>query len=518
MSGQQYVTYGLGSQPYGNVPPFALDQNFNDATNYPSSNLASTDTRRIRSVSGKAADITSIMDWPNCAPGADCTAPIVSALNSGATGIFVPPNATYYVFSSFTIPTTAGLCLYGAGAGSKLYQNGAGIKFPVNNAINYPGQTIRDLQLIGTVGTGHTLDTSYTGALTLQNLYFTDVPIGFDSLHLDGSPTTYTHDVRAYGIQIYNSTPSGGRAGIYMGPKFGDSELINFIISCNSQVNYGLYLDNGVVTTRFENGHPYGAIINCLFATSTTPGTVISFLNVYFDASAGDLVSITGHNGMRFSLCHFIHVPGGGKHGITLANCVGTQFHCCAFNGSVGSGYMVNETGTSDYTNIDGGQTDTAASFTAPYFNLIGAHSTAQRFSGSGVIPGVKAQSFGFSGTTTGTIGPGVTTFFGVNGAQAAALGGATAYCCPQAGWILNAIVACDTAPGAGQSYSFTVVDAVTGNLQTGSIAGAAAFSVTMTIPFASSPVTAFDQIYIKLVTSAGAASANFRWAVSFIA
>lgn len=113
MSGKQFVTYGFGSQPYGTVPPVALDQAFNDATNYPSSVLAVGDTRVIRSLANKAADIVSVKDYGAVLDGItdDATA-IQNALNSGANAVYMP-SANARCSLGITVP--GGVAFFGLG-------------------------------------------------------------------------------------------------------------------------------------------------------------------------------------------------------------------------------------------------------------------------------------------------------------------------------------------------------------------------------------------------------------------
>lgn len=124
MSGTQYVTYGLGSQPFGNVPAFALDQNFADATNYPGTSPSGGQI--VRSLLNKAADITSVKDFGVMGNGLnDDTSNLQAAINwfpgnlgvVGNGGILFFPQGTYILSNNLSVQRD-NLTFWGTGRGS----------------------------------------------------------------------------------------------------------------------------------------------------------------------------------------------------------------------------------------------------------------------------------------------------------------------------------------------------------------------------------------------------------------
>jgi len=446
---------------------------------------------------------------------ADMTAIIQAALNSGLKSIFIP--AGTFAFSSLTMPTTNGFVLKGLGTASILKQTGTGIVWPANPSLNFNEQYISDLSFIGTNGTGHTIDTSYQGGLTLQNIYLTDVPVGFDGIHIDGSSTTYTHDVRVLNYQCYSNT--AGHAAIGLGAHCADSEIDRFIMNGNFVTLYGMYCADGSQTTKMSNSHPYNCATNIVWGTNSTTGAKgFSFVNVTFDNCTNDLVSLTNFVGADFGGCYFEAVKAG-KNAVTLTNCTGTMFSIPRFDGAGGSGYIINETGSTDYTNVNGGTATNLSNFTSPPFNFLGAHSVA-RFTGYTSF----GQQIVYTGCTTATVGAGSTVILGPNGAQATA--GIDQFMIPLISGcqVLRADIGFTAAPGAGQSYTFTLVGngstltAASGSANPLVISGAGVFTASIIVAQgAGAFLSQFQTCYIQLQTSAGAALSNFRYAIQCI-
>lgn len=159
--------------------------------------------------------VASVLDYGADATGAtDSTTAIQAAINSGAVAVYVPPGA--FKFSTLTIPDTKYFNLFGCGNASILVQTGAGIVWPTQTGDNYYSEGyIRDLAFDGTAGTSHTINTTYVGGLTLQNLYFNNVPVGYSSIYVNGFTGHSTHDIRLSNIQVYSST--AGHSGIRFG-------------------------------------------------------------------------------------------------------------------------------------------------------------------------------------------------------------------------------------------------------------------------------------------------------------
>jgi len=113
MAGQQFVTFGLGSQPFGNVPAWALDQNFNDATNFPATTQirVAADTRIPRSHTQKLADWVSVKDFGAKGDGVtDDTFAFNNAqiyANSINASVYLPsPDAFYLLAGTVTVLTS----------------------------------------------------------------------------------------------------------------------------------------------------------------------------------------------------------------------------------------------------------------------------------------------------------------------------------------------------------------------------------------------------------------------------
>ena len=173
-----------------------------------------------RTVQAKLRESVSVLDFGADPTGvADSTAAIQAALNAGFKAVYVPAGS--YKFSTLTLPTTFGFVFFGSGTSSVLVQTGAGIKWPSTGtaANGYYEGYIRDLSFTGTAGTGNTIDTQYAVGVTLQDLYFGNIPVGYNSIAVNGNPTAtgdkYSHDVRLRNIQVYtfelNQTLSNNR-------------------------------------------------------------------------------------------------------------------------------------------------------------------------------------------------------------------------------------------------------------------------------------------------------------------
>ncbi|MCU1348653.1 MAG: hypothetical protein JWO56_1683, partial [Acidobacteria bacterium] len=280
----------------------------------------------------------------------DDTTAIQAALNSGAPAIYVPSTLNSFKFSTLTMPTTPYFVLFGDGPSSKMKQTGAGIKW-AGTAINYGEQTIRGIHINGVSGTGHSIDTSYQGGTTLKDLYFTDVPVGYASINIDGNATTYTHDIRVDGVQVYFGSASGaGLAGIRLGAKASDVSINNFIMNGGFLVQHGIYAADGALTTRVSNSHPYNTTATCFYGNSTAAAVGFSFTNCAFDnVNTGPLVSMTNFQDATFTNCRFQAINAG-RSGVLLANCKRVSFTDPVFQAAAGATSMIVESAGSDYT------------------------------------------------------------------------------------------------------------------------------------------------------------------------
>ena len=477
-------------------------------------------------VQTKLRESVSVIDFGADSTGvADSTAAIQAALNAGFKSVYVPPGS--YKFSTLTLPTTFGFVFFGSGTSSVLVQTGAGIKWPSTGTADngyYEGY-IRDLSFTGTAGTGNTIDTQYAGGVTLQDLYFGNIPVGYNSIAVNGNPTAlsdkYSHDVRLRNIQVYSNTV--GNAGIYMGQYAGDSVIDSFIMNGNSIVPYCIQFAAGATGCSVSNSHPYNALTNIVNGAIGAIGC--SFTNVVFDnvsSGLGDLVSLTGWGNTLFTGCWF-EANSPGRNAVTLTNCTNSMFTGCRFESVAAGNYAVNETGTSDYTQIIGASFSGAvANFANPVFSFVGVHSLSKNAVGVTTY----GQQFSFIGSTSVVVPAASNLFLGCNGSQATANQTAFMSPLPTGIYVFNAVIACGLAPGVGQTYTFTLLNsgvAMTADASSANplvITGAATFGGSIVIAFSTKStgfVAQFNQLSIQMVTSAGAATPNVRYAINAV-
>ncbi len=119
-------------------------------------------------------------------------------------------------------------------------------------------------------------------------------------------------------------------------------------------------------------------------------------------------------------------------------------------------------------------------------------------------------RSMVFSGASVGTVAAGVTRYLGSAGQQAAE--GDSYFVSGRPCVATQFIAQVDTAPGAAQSFTYTVRLNSTNTAMTGVITGAASFQVVLQIPFS---ISAADTVSIQLTTTAGAALARHRWVLN---
>lgn len=115
------------------------------------------------------------------------------------------------------------------------------------------------------------------------------------------------------------------------------------------------------------------------------------------------------------------------------------------------------------------------------------------------------------TGSCVGTVAAATTIFLGCNNQQALELD--TVMVAARPCIISQLIAQVNTAPGAGETFTYTVRKNSGDTTMTGQIAGAASFAVTVN----TNPVTlaAGDTFDIKLVTSGGAAASKHRWTLA---
>lgn len=469
------------------------------------------------SVNEYAADSTGTID---STVAIQATINAATALNPA---VYLP--AGNFKFTALTMPTLAGFVFFGAGAATTLVQTGSGITWPsTGTAIcgNYGGY-IKNLAFDATAGTSHTINTSFASGVTLQDLTCGNLAATFDFLHIDGNAAStgdkYSHDVRVTGLQVSSTT--AGNAGIGYGPYASDTSFDRFTMNGNSATSYGAYAANGAQYVSGSNSRIYNTTVNDFFlqaGATTALGYV--FTNITFDivsSGTGDNVVLNNARSPVINACRFEAVSAT-HNALTLTNTIGTTISATIFNGKTGANYLINETGTSDYTVVLGGDAPTLANFTQPYFNFIGSHSYSKSF--ISITPFGLQQSF--IGSTSAVVPTNTTVYLGPNGAQAAAL--SSTFMIPLASGmnVTGAAIAWDVAPGAAQSFTATLyangtaVTAAAGSANPFVGAGTGVFSGTIAVaPGTAQALAQYNLLYLKFVTSNGAATPNVRYAIN---
>jgi hypothetical protein len=476
-------------------------------------------------VSAKLAQTVSVLDFGADPTGAtDSTAAIQAALNAGQKAVFVPPGN--YKYSALVMPTTFGFVFYGVGTASVLTQTGTGITWP-STGTSPPGYYegyVRDLSFVALgSANGHTIDTQYAGGLTLLNLYFGNMPVGFDSIHVRGNTAStgdkYSHDVVIENLQIYTNT--AGRAGIYYDTTASDTSFTDFRMNGNFVAQYCIFAANGAQSINGSNSHPYNALTNIMnIAGGAATALGMTFTNVIFDnAQSGDNVVLNNCNAPVLTGCWW-EVISSGHNGLTLNNCRASCITGCRFDSPGGALFCVTETGTTDYTQIISGDSPTIVNFSNPPINFIGAHSVCKNF----VAFNAFGEQIAFTGSTIGTVAAGVTTFLGCNAQQATENDTAFMVSLISGMNVLRADIAFTIAPGVGQSYTFTLrgngatLTAASGSANPAVVTGAGIFNASIIVAQgAGAFVSQFNTVSIQLVTSAGASSARYRYAIECI-
>lgn len=430
----------------------------------------------------------------------DDTTAIQTALSSGLNSVFVPPGT--YVCDNLLMPANFGFVFRGDGISSRLKQkSSANPLLRWNTAmINYTEGYVKDLAFIGTNGGNNTINTAGVGGLTLQNLYFLDVPAGFSSIYVNGAVATYVHDIRLRNIQIYSNT--AGNSGIRFGALTSDSTVDGFIMNGGFTTDYCMLFDVGASTVRVSNSHPYNAKINVM---KMLGGNVkCGFTAVTFDNALADIISMTGVTFNTFVNCH-VQAVKSGYSGVVLNNCTDNRFSETMFDGAFGSLSCVHETGASNKNSIVGGNIDLAINFSAP-FNLLGSLSYAKGLSGYADL----GLSYSFSGCTSTNQAQNTTQFLGLNAGQTAVNN--TAYLVPYNALVRTAYIAVGSTPAVGQTFTFNLKHGVTtiGTLvlTNGQFSGVITANVS---------VTQYSQISIESIFSATSGSSSVRYTVSFL-
>lgn len=430
----------------------------------------------------------------------DDSARIQAALNAGFTSVFVPDGV--YLADNLLMPATFGFVLRGNGLSAKLKQKASGnqlLRWAIGS-MNYTEGYIRDLAFIGTNGSNNTVNTAGAGGVTLQNLYFTDVPAGYSSILVDGIAGTYTHDVRLKNIQIYSNT--NGHAGIRFGSFVSDTTLDGFIMNGGFTTDYCMRFDSGAVTVRVSNSHPYNAKINVMKMLGGN--TSCGFTGVTFDNALEDVISMDSASLNVFSNCH-VQAIKAGRSGIALSNSSNNTFASTMFDGAAGSVSCVVESGTSNGNTVVGGSVNLAANFSSP-FSLLGALSYARGLNGYADL----GLSYSFSGCTSSNQAQNTSQYLGVNAGQSSI--NSTAYVVPHNAVVKTAYIAVGATPAAGQTFTFNLKNGSTtiGTLvvNNGQFGGEIVSNTA---------VSKYSLISIESIFSASSGSSGVRYTVNLL-
>jgi len=459
-----------------------------------------------RTVQSKLRDVVSVKDFGAVGNGvADDTAAISSAINSIKTsgGIVFFPKGVYNC-TPITITTALNVALVGEDKqASTLALTATGTLLTFSAATNLfisqmcfqltgVAQSIANTYgvLINSGSSNCTVDSCWFVGFANDGLRFA----GTSGTQMSGHKTTnnifvgnggnqlsyiYSNDFHilnnqfgslsgvaaaAYGCNLNNSS-----AGLYTG-NYHWSNVVGFLATSCDYNTYSL--------NRFEINNQQGAYFNT--------GVKNQFTNnkIYSNSLSG--------NGL-YDNVYFINW----SSAIVGSNYV---FRWDATNSKWG---MYFDTGCSNIQ-LKNNKVD-SGSFGSSYgpYNVVSSN-------GSNIYGDFQVAS-----CTIGTVPPGVSTYLGPVG-QSYSLGAA----CFEIGKqceILRVWVACDTAPGAGQSFTYTVTVSGTSTSMTGSISGASSFQTTLynSTPAILVPIDAF--VSISLTTSASAASANHRYYIEFV-
>jgi hypothetical protein len=430
----------------------------------------------------------------------DDTAAIQAALDSGGTAVYCPAPTDSYLCGGLTMPNVFNFVLHGDGPSSvfRMKADGSALFKWSTAAMVYNEQTIRNIGVIGTAGTGHCVDTSGAGGLTIHGLYITDVPVAKSGIYLNGTAATQTHDVRIENLQIYSNT--AGHSGVRCGPLAADSMLINFIMNATHNVDYCLYFDSGVRTIEVVGGHPYNAKVNVFKVAGDS--RACSFNGVVFDNALDDVCDFVTLTNSTFLGCYFEAIAAG-FCGVDLqTTCQGLSFIGCRWQGNVGTLSAIRGDASSNTIQAIGGTISTSTDYITP-FDFAGADCWARGIGGHNPL----AVQTNMSGSTVAAQGAGTTVYIGANGSQA--IPESTVFIAPYDMVIDDIYIATNDTPGVGQTYTFTLmvnsiaIPATTVTINNGS------FGATATLNYA---VAENDTIAIRSVFSAGATPAYIRW------
>ncbi len=122
-----------------------------------------------------------------------------------------------------------------------------------------------------------------------------------------------------------------------------------------------------------------------------------------------------------------------------------------------------------------------------------------------------QTRGANLTGVSLGTVAAGATVYMGGNGAQA--VEDDSSMMLGRSGIVSQLVVEVVAAPGAGETFTYTVRKNGSDTAMTGTISGGASFQVIVTTN--AFTVAATDKLTLKLVTSGGAVVTRHRWVMT---
>lgn len=317
--------------------------------------------------------------------------------------------------------------------------------------------------------------------------------------------------------------------GVYTGPNVQATFASNVYCDCGTITGGGGQIPRqgavgfafvGTGSTSAFGGHTY---VNCIAINMQdgwrlTDTNLIKLTNCVSDTLSGIAYLMNGNTnccdltGCFAGTCA-VAVQGGGtsvnnkivalrSYGIgNLPSFGGTNWY--SQNGYAAPFYELVQTGTAIYSI----ELDTWQATNGPY---------AHNFSEAVPLGIVMTGGFRLQYNSNGTVAAGSTVYLGINGQQANAISTSVtlpydSVACPS-----RCVFIHDTAPGAGQTFTYTLSTLAGGSTGiVGVSTGAATFQATVTGSFQGIPNQ--NDIYIKLVTSASAGIGHHRGYVLII-
>jgi len=450
-------------------------------------------------------EVKNVKDFGAIGDGVtDDTIAIQAAINSGATTVYIPPGN--YLVSSLLMPNVFLFTLAGAGSSSMLVQ-----KTGASNALIYWStagmvyneQTIRNLGLTCTNGSQHGIDTSGAGGVTIDDIYYKDLPVGKSGIYVNGAAATYTHDPRINNIRIYSNT--AGHSGIRCGPLCADTQISRFIMNGNFSVNYGIYADVSALSTNVLDSHPYNCSVNVLNLAGSN--SMWGFTHCTFDNANSDVVAIAVGTKLSFTGCFFEAIKSGFSGCKITGASAGITFINSRWSGAAGAVSCVSGDASTTSVLVFGGSVDIISNFSSP-FNFATASCMTNGVAGYAPL-GLR---FNCTGISSAAQAQNTTLYYGANGGIATE--GNAGWVVPQNAVIKNVFIAVDTTPAAGQTFTFQARQNGS-NIGSSLVVNNGGFGGTITL---GTSLTQYDRFTISSVFSATSGSSNVRWTAEFYA